>query len=344
MRDQVFISYSHRDAAWLERLQVYLAPFERRGQLRRWDDTLIAPGERWAQEINEALGRARVAVLLVSAQFLASDFIARVELPRLLGAAEDQGVAILPLVIDWCNFERIPELAQFQSLNPPSQPLETMSESDAKAVLALLAAAVADTLQDGDVVGCERGRLVGLPARNPLFTGRDALLATLGEQLAGGGRVALCGIAGIGKTEAAIEYAHRYRNRHAWVLWSRAESIQPLLRGFCAIAAAFGLPDAPMYAGLFLVSLYLGTAGFFLNPVGAAISRRYEREADFMAWQLTGTAAPMIDALRRLAKDNLANLHPHPWYVWFYYSHPPLVQRIEFLQALDYQNPDKEGR
>ncbi|HNC61997.1 MAG TPA: FxSxx-COOH system tetratricopeptide repeat protein [Rhodocyclaceae bacterium] len=244
MRDQVFISYSHRDAAWLERLQVYLAPFERRGQLRRWDDTLIAPGERWAQEINEALGRARVAVLLVSAQFLASDFIARVELPRLLGAAEDQGVAILPLVIDWCNFERIPELAQFQSLNPPSQPLETMSESDAKAVLARLAAAVADTLQDGDVVGCERGRLVGLPARNPLFTGRDALLATLGEQLAGGGRVALCGIAGIGKTEAAIEYAHRYRNRHAWVLWSRAESIQPLLRGFCAIAAAFGLPEA----------------------------------------------------------------------------------------------------
>lgn len=108
--------------------------------------------------------------------------------------------------------------------------------------------------------------------------------------------------------------------------------------------AAFGLPDAPMYAGLFLVSLYLGTAGFFLNPVGVAISRRYEREADFMAWQLTGTAAPMIDALRRLAKDNLANLHPHPWYVWFYYSHPPLVQRIEFLQVLDYQNPDKEGR
>jgi STE24 endopeptidase len=99
-----------------------------------------------------------------------------------------------------------------------------------------------------------------------------------------------------------------------------------------------------MYAGLFLVSLYLGTAGFFLNPVGAAISRRYEREADFMAWQLTETAAPMIDALRRLAKDNLANLHPHPWYVWFYYSHPPLVQRIEFLQALDYQNPEKEGR
>lgn len=99
--------------------------------------------------------------------------------------------------------------------------------------------------------------------------------------------------------------------------------------------AAFGLQDSPVYAGLFLVSLYLGTAGFFLSPLGAALSRRYEREADFMARQLTGKTAPMIDALKRLAKDNLANLHPHPLYVWFYYSHPPLVQRVEYLQKLD---------
>ncbi|MGB7990258.1 MAG: toll/interleukin-1 receptor domain-containing protein, partial [Candidatus Methylophosphatis roskildensis] len=166
MRDQVFISYSHRDTAWLERLQVYLAPFERHGQVRRWDDTLIAPGERWAQEIGEALARAKVAVLLVSAQFLASDFIARVELPRLLGAAEDQGVTILPLVLDWCNFERMPELAQFQSVNPPSRPLETLDEVDCKAVLARLAASVADALQgaDGEApseAAGERGRFVG---------------------------------------------------------------------------------------------------------------------------------------------------------------------------------------
>ena len=249
MRDQVFISYSHRDAAWLDRLQVYLAPFERQGQVRRWDDTLIAPGERWAQEINEALARAKVAVLLVSAQFLASDFIARVELPRLLGAAEDQGVTILPLVLDWCNFERMPELAQFQSINPPSQPLEAMSEIDGKAMLAKLAAAVADALQGtgGETVSeaaAERGRFVGLPARNPLFTGRRDVLDALATTLAGGGRAGLCGLAGIGKTETAIEFAHRERGRYAWVLWSRAESVQPLVRGYCAIAAALGLPEA----------------------------------------------------------------------------------------------------
>ncbi len=97
---------------------------------------------------------------------------------------------------------------------------------------------------------------------------------------------------------------------------------------------AFGLSAMPLYAGLFLVSLYLSCLGFFASPAGAAIMRRYEREADRTAFELTGTAEHMISALKRLAKDNLANLHPHPFYVWFYYSHPPLLERIASLQAL----------
>jgi STE24 endopeptidase len=108
-----------------------------------------------------------------------------------------------------------------------------------------------------------------------------------------------------------------------------------LIVNWQALYNAFGLNYQPVYAGLFLVSLYLGTAGFFLSPIGAAITRRYEREADRMAFDLTGTALPMINALKRLAKDNLTNLHPHPFYVWFYYSHPPLIERIEYLQAMD---------
>jgi STE24 endopeptidase len=108
-----------------------------------------------------------------------------------------------------------------------------------------------------------------------------------------------------------------------------------LIVNWKAIYTAFGLSYQPVYAGLFLVSLYLGAAVFFLSPVGAAVTRRYEREADRMAFELTGTSQPMIKALKRLAKDNLTNLHPHPFYVWFYYSHPPLIERIEYLQAMD---------
>jgi len=99
--------------------------------------------------------------------------------------------------------------------------------------------------------------------------------------------------------------------------------------------SAFGLKQTPVYAGLLLVSLYFSCIGFFFSPVGAWVSRRYEREADRMAVELVGTSAPMINALKRLAKDNLSNLHPHPWYVRFYYSHPPLLERIEYLQKMD---------
>jgi STE24 endopeptidase len=98
---------------------------------------------------------------------------------------------------------------------------------------------------------------------------------------------------------------------------------------------AFGLPGTPVYAGLFLVSIYFSCIGFFFSPVGSGVMRRYEREADRMAVELTGTSRHMISALKRLAKDNLANLHPHPLYVWFYYSHPPLLERIESLQAME---------
>ncbi len=97
---------------------------------------------------------------------------------------------------------------------------------------------------------------------------------------------------------------------------------------------AFGLTQTPFYAGLFLVSLYLSCLSFFLEPISAGIMRRYEREADRIAVELTGTPEHMISALKRLAKDNLANLHPHPLYAWFYYSHPPLLERIAALQTM----------
>ena len=99
--------------------------------------------------------------------------------------------------------------------------------------------------------------------------------------------------------------------------------------------SAFGLKATPVYAGLFLASLYLSAAGYFLSPIGTVVMRRYKREADRMAFELTGIAKPMINTLKRLAKDNLTNLHPHPLYVWFYYSHPPLIERIEYLKAMN---------
>ena len=93
----------------------------------------------------------------------------------------------------------------------------------------------------------------------------------------------------------------------------------------------FGFQKPIVYVGLFLIGAFISLIGFFAQPLESAVSRKFEREADDFALGLTETPEPMRSALKRLAADNLANLSPHPLYAWFYYSHPPLVERIERL-------------
>lgn len=96
----------------------------------------------------------------------------------------------------------------------------------------------------------------------------------------------------------------------------------------------FGFQEPIFYAGLFLIGALVSPLGYFLQPLESAILRKFEREADDFGLELIKTAEPMRSALKRLAADNLANLTPHPLYAWFYYSHPPLVERIERLHDI----------
>lgn len=96
---------------------------------------------------------------------------------------------------------------------------------------------------------------------------------------------------------------------------------------------AFGFESVRPYAGLFIAAIFWEKAGFFLRPFQMAVSRRFERQADLFALKIVGSPASMIAALRRLADDNLANLAPHPLYVWFHYSHPPLLERMSLLDG-----------
>jgi len=76
-----------------------------------------------------------------------------------------------------------------------------------------------------------------------------------------------------------------------------------------------------------LFSPISGITGLFMNMY----SRRNEFEADAYAREMYGVA-PMVNALKRLSVDSLSDLYPHPLYVFFHYSHPPLLQRLHALE------------
>jgi hypothetical protein len=73
----VFISYSHKDEPWKDRLRPHLGVLERLGQITIWDDRQIDPGGQWFEDIKGVMDRAAVALCLISADYLASDFVTR---------------------------------------------------------------------------------------------------------------------------------------------------------------------------------------------------------------------------------------------------------------------------
>lgn len=145
-RTGVFISYSHADSDWLDKLKVHLHPLERDFALTIWDDKKIKAGEVWNKKILDAIDNAGVAVLLISANFFNSDFIVGEELPRLLKAAEDDGARIISLILGPSRYERTPSLSRFQSFNPPSRPMLGMKRKDQEDVFNRLAKEIEATL------------------------------------------------------------------------------------------------------------------------------------------------------------------------------------------------------
>ncbi|EWM64140.1 MULTISPECIES: toll/interleukin-1 receptor domain-containing protein [unclassified Micromonospora] len=147
-KKKVFISYSHKDADWLERLLVFLKPIHRDGIIQLWSDKDIKPGQNWRAEINVALNVAGMAIPLISSDFLASDLIVNEELPKLFQAAEHEGTKIMPLILRPSRFERTPILSAFQSVNPPSHPLSALRRSQWEKILANLSDAIEDELSE----------------------------------------------------------------------------------------------------------------------------------------------------------------------------------------------------
>lgn len=148
-RDRVFISYSHVDREWRERLRTMFEPFCRARNIPVWDDTEIRSGDRWEDEIKKGLASAKVAVLLVSPDFLNSKYVSERELPSLLKAAEHEGLRILCVVVRHSAVNET-GLGVYQAANDPSAPLDSLSPSDAEKELLSICGRICEEFASGD--------------------------------------------------------------------------------------------------------------------------------------------------------------------------------------------------
>lgn len=147
MRDLVFISYSHKDKSFVEAFRKHLRPAASNGLLSVWSDHDIKPGARWAPEIRAALAKTRVALLLVSADFVASEFIRNEELRVLFSAGDRQELTLLWVPISAAMFEMI-DLDKWQ-IAPGcdmKHPLKAMSPAKRDQVIVTVCRAILDEM------------------------------------------------------------------------------------------------------------------------------------------------------------------------------------------------------
>ena len=96
----------------------------------------------------------------------------------------------------------------------------------------------------------------------------------------------------------------------------------------------FNITESTFFAKIIIFSFILSIVSFPFSPIFNWFSRRHEKEADRFSYNLTGNPEGMISSLVKLSKDNLSNLHPHPLYALFHYSHPPVLQRIKQIREM----------
>ncbi|HEX9287895.1 MAG TPA: M48 family metallopeptidase [Anaeromyxobacteraceae bacterium] len=143
--------------------------------------------------------------------------------------------------------------------------------------------------------------------------------------------------------EAAAVLAHEighYQARHVHKRLAVGLAVQlaslwvlSLLVAWPPLFAAFGFGAPSFHAALALASLCGGAFTFFLAPVESFFSRRHEYEADRYSVAIARAPAALRSALVKLNGQNLSNLHPHPWYSAWHYSHPTLVERVRAIEG-----------
>src|SRR5436305_12917967 len=118
VRNRIFISYSHKDEKLFQEFLVHLKPWQDQGIVDVWTDKRLQAGQDWHSEIQQGVASAAVAVLLISPDFMASDYIRKHEIPPLLQAAEAGELRLAPLYLRPSVIDK--DLSRYQGLNSPA--------------------------------------------------------------------------------------------------------------------------------------------------------------------------------------------------------------------------------
>lgn len=143
---KVFLSYSHKDERLKERLATHLGVL--RDRLAVWDDRQLRAGEDWYAGIAKAIESANVAVLLISADFLNSDFILKEEVPRLLRRREEEGMTIVPVLLKACAWDEIQWLAAMQIRPTDAKPVTALQGNRREEALTVMAKEIVELAED----------------------------------------------------------------------------------------------------------------------------------------------------------------------------------------------------
>ncbi len=139
----IFISYNHKDEAEKEELLAQLGVLQSDGLISLWNDDQIQAGADWEQEIKEAIAEARVAILLITANFLTSDFILGQEVPALLERRRNEGLTVFPVIAKPCAWKMVDWLTKMSVMPKNNRPVWSDGGCHADEDLAEIATEVA---------------------------------------------------------------------------------------------------------------------------------------------------------------------------------------------------------
>ncbi|MCP4692846.1 MAG: toll/interleukin-1 receptor domain-containing protein, partial [Desulfobacterales bacterium] len=135
---KIFISYSHKDEDWKDRVKSHLRVLQEQGLLEIWDDRRIPPGEEWLPEIEEALDACDVAIFLISTGFLTSPFILDKEVPYLLKRGDKDLIKIVPVMVKPCAWKTVDWLSKINIFPKDGTPLSDFEEPEIDNILVSL--------------------------------------------------------------------------------------------------------------------------------------------------------------------------------------------------------------